>query len=56
MSVIIGLIIGFSISQTMTRESNFSNAIIVVCIGLATGELFVFVRWLRQKNKYVQDN
>lgn len=55
-SVIIGLFIGFSISQIMTGESDFSNAIIIVGVGLVIGEFFVFVKWFRQKNKYVQDN
>lgn len=53
-AIIMGLLIGFSISQIMGGESGFSTAIIVIGIGLIMGETLVFARWFR-RNRIRED-
>jgi hypothetical protein len=48
-AIIIGLLIGFTISQVMGEDSGISTAIIVIGIGFVIGELFVHKRWFRRK-------
>jgi len=48
-AIIIGLLIGFIISQVMGEDSGISTAIIVIGIGFVIGELFVFISWFRRK-------
>ncbi|MBY0099681.1 hypothetical protein [Mesobacillus maritimus] len=48
-AIIMGLLIGFTISKIMGETSGISTAIIVIAIGLAIGEIFVFSKWFRNK-------
>ncbi|MBY0099468.1 hypothetical protein [Mesobacillus maritimus] len=54
-AIIIGLLIGFTISQVMGEGSGISTAITVIGVGLVIGELFISIRWFRRNHRF-EDN
>lgn len=49
-SVTFGVLIGFLISNFLFDTPDYATAIIAVLLGLTTGELFVFIKWLKEKS------
>lgn len=47
--VILGVLIGFLISELLFDKPDYTTAFIGVLLGLTIGELFVFMKWLKEK-------
>lgn len=51
LSIIVGLLIGFIIAGLTIENPDYKTGIMATSIGLIIGELFVFLTWMKNKNK-----
>lgn len=48
--IIIGVLIGYVISELVIDEPSYIVGIVCAVSGLVIGETFVYIKWFRQKN------
>lgn len=48
--IILGILIGFLISELLFSKPDYPTAIIAVLSGLTIGELFIFRKWLKERD------
>jgi uncharacterized membrane protein YqgA involved in biofilm formation len=50
-SVVFGLFIGFIVVTFLFEKPGYKSALFAVVFGLVVGELFVFLKWLKDQRK-----